>query len=51
MQDPDPRAWHTIEDGGTPRDEASRAILEQRFRAEPDPKVRKFAEEVYRKSV
>src|SRR5579862_5216449 len=48
MQDPDPRvrrqAWHTIEDGGTPRDAASRASLEQRFRGETDPKVRKFAE-------
>ncbi|HZT44254.1 MAG TPA: HEAT repeat domain-containing protein [Chthonomonadaceae bacterium] len=55
MQDPDPRvrrqSWHTIEDGGTPRDEASRAILEHRLRAETDPKVRKFAEEVFRKAV
>ena len=48
MEDLDARvrhaAWHTIEDGGKPGDEASVELLERLCRQETDPKVRQFAE-------
>ncbi|HLK60094.1 MAG TPA: HEAT repeat domain-containing protein [Chthonomonadaceae bacterium] len=48
MQDSDPRvrqaAWHTIEDGGRPNDEAGERELERIYQAETHPKVKKFAE-------
>src|SRR5262249_23491185 len=48
MEDADPRvrqqAWHTIEDGGRPKEEAVAERLVALCRKEADPKVRKFAE-------
>jgi hypothetical protein len=47
MEDSDPRvrqqAWHALEDGGVPSDEASFARLEQLYQNELDAKVRRFA--------
>src|SRR5258706_16113998 len=36
-------AWHTIEDGGKPADEAGSDLLEALCRKETDPKVKQFA--------
>jgi hypothetical protein len=48
MEDADARvrqaAWHTIEDGGKPGDEAGVELLERICRQEKDPKVKRFAE-------
>jgi len=53
MEDPDARvrqaAWHTIEDGGKPTDEAGAALLERLFKQETDPKVKRFAEQTLNK--
>jgi hypothetical protein len=47
MEDADPRvrqqAWHALEDGGVPNDDAALAKLEQLYQNERDAKVRKFA--------
>jgi hypothetical protein len=47
MEDEDKRvrfaAWHTWEDGGLPTEEALLNRMEQIYRRERDPKVRKFA--------
>lgn len=37
-------AWHTLEDGGLPKDEPTLTRLGQILAREPDPKVRRFAE-------
>lgn len=48
MEDVDARvrqaAWHTIEDGGKPGDEAGVQLLERLCRDEKDPKIKRFAE-------
>ena len=48
MEDEHPKvrqaAWHTLEDGGLPKDEPTLARLAQIFAQERDPKVRRFAE-------
>jgi hypothetical protein len=53
MEDEDSRvrqaAWHTIEDGGKPGDEAGELRLERLCDTEQDPRVRKFAEATLRK--
>lgn len=55
MEDEHPKvrqaAWHTIEDGGLPKDEPTLARLAQIFAREPDPKVRKFAESLVGKEL
>src|SRR5579884_430268 len=55
MEDADARvrraAWHTLVDGGQPKDPEAAAALERILLAEPDPKVRKFAEWVFRKAI
>ncbi len=53
MEDTDARvrhaAWHTIEDGGKPGDEASVALLERLYQAEKDPKIKRFADQTLNK--
>jgi hypothetical protein len=39
-------AWHTWEDGGLPGEEAALARMEQIYRREQEPKVRRFAETI-----
>lgn len=55
MADDDPRvrqqAWHALEDGGVPTDEASFAKLEQLYHAEQEPKVRRFAQSIIGKEL
>jgi hypothetical protein len=50
MEDTDRRvryaAWHTLEDGGLPKDPDTVARLERLFQQETDPKIRKFAEHI-----
>ncbi len=50
MEDKDARvrqaAWHTLEDGGLPKDEATLERLGQLHAREADPKVRRFAETI-----
>ena len=50
MEDQHPKvrhaAWHTLEDGGLPKDESTLARLGQIFAREQDPKVRRFAEAI-----
>jgi hypothetical protein len=44
-------AWHTWEDGGLPNDPATFDQMEQIYRRERDPKVRKFAETIIGKEL
>lgn len=50
MEDQDPKvrwaAWHTLEDGGLPKDPPTLERLEQIFTGEKDAKVRRFAEAI-----
>jgi hypothetical protein len=52
MADPEPRirrqAWHTIEDGGKMSDPEDAARLRALLESERDPKVRAYAERIYR---
>lgn len=55
MEDDDWRvrraAWHTLEDGGLPKDEAAFARLETLYNRERDSKVRKFAHSILGKEL
>lgn len=55
MEDEHPKvrwaAWHTLEDGGLPKDEPTLARLGQIFARESDPKVRRFAEAIVGKEL
>lgn len=45
------RAWHTLEDGGVPRDPAALDLLEGVFNRESDRKVRNFAWQILGKEL